>query len=114
MLLFRLPGPGGLLDQLLPGDRSLLLDPGDLLLPGDLWLLFHLPGPGGLPGRLLPGDRSLLLDPGDLWLMSRLPGPEGLPGRLLPGDPEDRLLRFHPVVRDILESPAGRGVLAVP
>ena len=96
LLLFRLPGPGDLPDQLLPGDRSLLLDPGDLLLPGDPLLLSRLPGPGDLLDRLLPGDRSLLLDPGDLLL------------------PEDRLLLFHPVVRDILESPAVRGVLAVP
>ena len=105
MLLFRLPGPGGLLGRLLPGD------------PGDRLLLSRLPGPGDLLDRLLPGDRFLLLDPGDLLLpedrllLFRLPGPGDLLGPLLP---EDRLLLFHPMVRDILESPAVRGVLAVP
>ena len=102
LLLFHLLGPGDLLDQLLPGDRSLLLDPGDLLLPEDPLLLSRLPGPGDLLDQLLPEDRLLLF---------RLPGPGDLLGPLLP---EDRLLLFHPVVRDILESPAVRGVLAVP
>ena len=87
LLLFRLPDPEGLPGRLLPEDQSRLLDPGGLLLPGDRLLLFRLPDPGGLPGPLL---QSLLPGPGDL------------------------LLLFHPVVRDILESPAVRGVLAVP
>ena len=87
LLLFRLPGPEGLLGPLLPEDRSRLLGPGDLLLPGGLALPSRLPDPGGLLGPLLQS--------------------------LLPG-PGDRLLLFHPVDRDILESPAVRGVLAVP